>query len=311
MRNNGVLRGTSLVSRLVTGLTCLFIAQVSFGQATQWFDFELVGGHILIASQIAGQPGHSIIDTGAEINAINGNFLDAAGLSYPTTRKVKIVGAFGTDYRPVYSKIPVTMFGVEINFADLVDLRRRDPEEQLLLGAGFLQLFVFQFDYPKQRMRMIARDSLDMKKLKNIESKKSPQGGSPIVKVRLNDETDVWLILDTGASGGILLDRSVAAKRDWLDRYPALERSARGVNSRAELQAFNLPTMNIGEFEIESPIVMVPGPGDELPIFEGKTELGSRIPKSRKAKGLLGYDILKHFVVTIDYKKGHVHLEAP
>ena len=186
-----------------------------------------------------------------------------------------------------------------------------DPEEHLTLGAGFLKLFVFQFDYPNQRVRMISRDSLDMKQLKNVESKKSRDGGSPLVKVNLNNESDVWLILDTGASGGILLERSVAAKRDWLDRYPALEASARGVNATADLQAFNLPTMTIGDFEIENPIILVPELGDELAIFESNAELGTRIPKSRKAKGLLGFDILKHFVVTIDYKSGYVHLEAP
>jgi hypothetical protein len=78
----------------------------------------------------------------------------------------------------------------------------------------------------------------------------------------------------------------------------------------ARLRRFNLPGMTLGDFEIENPIISVPTEGNEIALFETTTPIGSRIPRSRKAKGLLGYDVLKHFVVTIDYKSGHVHIEA-
>ncbi|NNF16761.1 MAG: hypothetical protein HKN70_08430 [Gammaproteobacteria bacterium] len=297
---------------VLTIIICFFqSAERAHAGATEWFDFEITGGHIIIETQLAGRTGYSMIDTGAQMNGINGNALIAQGLSYPTNDKIKVTGVHGSDYRPVYRKIPVTVFGIEINFSDLVDFRLPDPEEHLILGAGFLKLFIFQFDYPNQRMRMITRDSLDLKKLKNVNSKKSPHGGSPLVKVNLNNDAKVWLILDTGASGGILLERSVATRAKWLDRYPAIDASSRGINSSGEMLAFNLPTMNISDIEIENPIILVPKKGEKLAIFEEEVKLGSKIPKSRKAKGLLGYDILKHFVVTIDYQSGHVHLQVP
>lgn len=291
-------------------LTCCFaVAQpANAGGATAWVDIDLIDGHLLVDSEIAGIPGHALIDTGAESNAINGRFLAASDLSFPTGRKVKIVGAFGTAERNTYREIPVKIFGTEMNFADLVEVNTR-PETQLIIGAGFLKLFIFQFDYPNQRMRMITRDSLDLKKLKNVESKRDSRGGSPLVKVRLNDEVNVWLVMDTGASGGILLDRSVAVRKDWLDRYPTLDGVSSGANTRARLQRFNLPGMTFGEFEIENPIISVPVEGKEIALFETTTPIGTRVPRGRKAKGLLGYDVLKHFVVTIDYKNGHVHIE--
>lgn len=290
-------------------LLCTVLAErTANAGATEWIDFELVNGHILIESEIAGIPGYTLIDTGAEVNGINSRFLEASELSFKTGRPILIEGAFGTSERSVYREVPVTLFGVELKLADLVELNVGGEEMQVILGAGFLQFFIFQFDYPNQRMRMIERDTIDLKALKNVPSKRSSRGGSPLVKVRLNDEVNVWLILDTGANGGILLERSVAVKKKWLERYPVVEIGSTGVNSGAILEAFNLPILEFGGFEIENSMIRVPQRGDDLPMFEAEVSLGSRVPKSRNDKGLLGYDILKHFVVTVDYKSGYVHI---
>lgn len=300
-------------SKYVAGfmlVLCCLTGQADSSGATDWMGFDIVNGHIMIDSEIAGIPGRTMIDTGAQFNAINSRFIEDSGLQYPGSGTIKVAGAFGTADRKVYQSIPVTVFGTEIKFAGLVEVDIGRAELQLILGAGFLKHFVFQFDYPNQRMRIITRDSLNLRKLRNVKSRKSPDGGSPIVKVRLNDEADVWLIFDTGASGGILLERSVAARKKWLDRYPSVDGRAAGVNSSAELELFNLTSMTIGPFELENPLISVPVEGDKIALFERENALGSHIPKSSKAKGLLGYDVLKHFIVTIDYNAGHVHLEA-
>jgi hypothetical protein len=303
MTMNRVLSLTALCILLCSVL----VERPAHAGATPWIDFELVDGHILIESEIAGIAGFALIDTGAEVNGINSRFLEASELSFKKGRPIKIIGAFGTAERDVYREVPVTLFGLELKLADLVELSVGGEEMQVILGAGFLQFFIFQFDYPNQRMRMIERESIDLKSLKNVPSRKSPQGGSPLVKVRLNDEADVWLVMDTGASS-ILLERSVAVKKKWLERYPSEESRSAGVNSDAVLEIFNLPVLNFGGFEIENPIILVPQRGDELPMFEEEVSLGSRVPKPRTAKGLLGYDILKHFIVTVDYKSGYVHI---
>jgi hypothetical protein len=50
-----------------------------------------------------------------------------------------------------------------------------------------------------------------------------------------------------------------------------------------------------------------PAPGVSTEIFETHATTGTRLASRKKSSGLLGYDILKHFVVTIDYDRGHVH----
>jgi hypothetical protein len=201
------------------------------------------------------------------------------------------------------------IFDKEVDFVDLVEVNLRSPKTQLILGAGFLQLFIFQFDYANQRMRAITRDSLDLEKQKNVESKRNPRGGSPIVKVRLNDEIDVWLVMDTGSGGGVLVDRAFARKHKWLDQYSTVDGFSFGANSSSRMQRFNLPGLTFGGFEIENPIVSIPIEGETIAVFEKQTYAGSRIQQHPEAQGVLGYDVLRHFVVTVDFRGGHVHIE--
>ncbi len=288
----------------------MVVVQSATADVTPWVDIEVNNGLLFVATEVAGIHGHALIDTGAQINAINERFLATTGLSFPKGEKVKISGVYGTAYRNSYRKVPVRIFGTELDFADIIEVDLGPPEIQLIIGAGFLQQLIFQFDYPNQRMRAITRDSLDLKKLKNVVSRRDTGGGSPIVKVRLNDEKDVWLVIDTGSNGGVLMERSLASKQGWLDRYPAIDSVTVGVNSSGRMQRFKLPFMTFGGFQIENPIVSVPAEGESIELFKPASLTGSRIPRRRgKAQGLLGYDVLRHFVVTIDYTSGYVHIE--
>lgn len=42
---------------------------------TEWMDIQVVDGHLLVATEVAGVPGFSILDTGATATAINGAFV--------------------------------------------------------------------------------------------------------------------------------------------------------------------------------------------------------------------------------------------
>jgi predicted aspartyl protease len=295
-------------------IVCLFVCSILFSEhalagISEWVDMQIDSGHLYVDVEIAGIPGKALIDTGANINAINGRFLEANKLDYPRGRSVEISGVFGTSNRFTYLNVPVNVFGADIEFKGLVDLDLGSGDTLLIIGAGFLELFIFQFDYPNNRMRFITRDSLNLKKVKNIESRRDPAGGAPIVKVRLNDERDLWLLLDTGSNGGVLLDRSVAERYEWLDRYPSESTIYAGVTTTGRMQRFNLPSMMFAGFKVENVIVSVPAEGQELTLFEAKVRTGSAVARRRsKSLGLLGYDVLKHFVVTIDYKAGHIHI---
>jgi len=131
--------------KLALAVTLGLLSSAALG----WEPMEIENGHIRVESSISGVKGYSIIDTGAEMNAINSIFLRANDLTFDRGNlKVRVGGVFGEDTRKTFRKVPVTLWGTEIPFRDLIDLNLHDKDLQMLLGAGFLANFVFQFDTP-------------------------------------------------------------------------------------------------------------------------------------------------------------------
>ena len=291
-------------------LCCFLFMPSANAQFTPWEELLFDNGHLVIETEVDGVRGFSIVDTGAQMTGINIRFLRSIEPSFREGGVVQVRGLFGVSNRRSHSEIPVTVLGVETEFNGAVEMNLGPPGLQLLLGANFLDALVFQFDYPNRRMRAIARENLNLKKIRNVKAKRDPSGGSPIVRVRLNDEKNTWLTLDTGNSGGIVLDRKIATKLKWLERYPTVESVSAGVITAGRMEEFTLPSMTFGDYVVVNPLISVPGANEDTELFKKESHTYSRIERGRQqAEGLLGYDVLRNFIVTIDYKKGYVHIE--
>lgn len=288
----------------------LFItaAHPAHAGATQWIDIEVVGGHLVVASEVGGVTGWSIIDTGATGTAINGRFVTAAGLTLKSGREIRIAGVVANERRPTYQDVEAKIFETPLTFKNVPELNLGSPDLQLLVGADFLNGYVIQFDYPNERMRLVSRDSINLKKLKNIKSKRNPESGSTLVRVLLNDNKKSWLILDTGATGGLVVSRNLAHRMDWINTYETETDQIAGVISTASMEHFRVPSLQLGPFNIENVLVSMPTEGEKMELFERERAMNSRLKRRNAADGVLGYDVLKHFIVTVDYGKGYVHL---
>lgn len=275
--------------------------------ATEWMDIRVVDGFLLVETEVAGIPGFSIIDTGAQLEAINAGFIEAQSLDLNRDRDLTVTGVYKKEKRRSYREIQATVFGSPVNFTRMVELDLGPPDLQLLLGANFVDSYVFQFDYVNERMRLITRDSVNLKEIRNVDAKMDRSSGSLLVRVGLAEDTRAWLQMDTGSNGGLLVSRKLASRLDWLDMYDRVEGESFGAIGSGEMEYFRVPVISVGPFELENVMVSVPASGESTKLFESTTETGTRFKSKGPSSGLLGYDILKHFVVTIDYDRGHVH----
>jgi len=57
-------------------------------------------------------------------------------------------------------------------------------------------------------------------------------------------------------------------------------------------------------------LVTIPAEGESSNLESQYQKTGSRI-KGQKIQGLIGYDVLKHFLITIDHRSGHAHIGLP
>ena len=194
----------------VLSLMFLLMAADSFANATPWMEFSQQNGHVKVPVSVANVPGYAILDTGAQVNAINTSFIGKNELKLDAVGTMKIEGVFGTEQRTTYNNVPISLLGIDTKLDSLVEVNLGFHENALLLGAGFFNKFILQLDYPNQKMRFVSHEAVNMRKLRNVRAEQDKGSGMPIVEVEIADGKKIWLLLDTGNNGGMMIDRLVA-----------------------------------------------------------------------------------------------------
>ncbi len=274
-------------------------------EATPWTPINPESRSLEVASQIQGIDGWSTISTGTTITLLNEAFLEAKGLPYASIGETRTISFGGeVEERRYYEDIEAKLFNQKILFRSPIVGRRRDASRQLVLAGNFLQDYILQVEYPNRRMRLLSRDALPMRKLKNVPSRKGP-----LIKVNLNGEKDLWLLVSTEWALGIFVEHHIAKQAGWLDRYPVKQHGPEILGHSST--EFRLPSVTIGPHELGNVQVLVYADGKRSRLAKRYNYTGSHLPDRSYAKGIVGYEVLKHFVVTVDYKSGHTHLGIP
>ena len=276
---------------------------------TPWLPFELDGGHIKIAVKVAGFDGYAILDTGAQGNAINSRFIREHEIELDRGGKITVLGVHSKKDSQVYNNVPLQLFGADTELDGVAEMRFASPDTAVLLGAPLLSQFIVQIDYPNSRMRLLTRDAVDLAKAENIQFRRQLGYGQPIVEVTVNSDERIWLVLDTGNNGGLSIDRRAAERLGWLE-LPKQSRQASDISRTAEVELFSVPELKFGPYTLENVIATMPAEGETAYLESRGYRDGSAI-RDKKVVGLLGYDVFKHFVLTLDYRGGHLHVGLP
>ncbi|MBE9548813.1 MAG: aspartyl protease family protein [Proteobacteria bacterium] len=294
------------------GAVCLLLLSL-ISQAAQagWQPFTIVNGNLLIDIEIAGQPATAMLDSGSSLNLISSEFISRHGLDFKKSQKLKVRGVFGEQTIQTYNNIPVKLFGSQFELDNVASNVFSGPD--LLLGGGIFKGVIVQIDYPNKRIRFLDKKAVNMKKHANVPMKRAKGSVFPAIQVEANG-AKVWLIFDTGNTGGLLLKRSFALENNWLTEDTLVTpQNTQGVIESGHTDSFNLDSFVLGPYELDNVAVSVPGSDQEANIGRHRSErtTGTRIKSGVHAKGLIGYDIFKHFVITIDYMAYKVNFHAP
>jgi len=278
-----------------------------------WVPVEISNGQIILPVILGGEPARALLDTGASGHGISEQYLAAHEGTYARGEHVTVRGIKEDRDTSMINGVSLGIFGAEFTMNRLLPIPADDVD--FVLGLPFFERFVVQIDYPNKRMRIITRDSFDLRKFSNVKMKRAGGVGHAQVRVNLNGEYKAWLMLDTGNNGPILLRRSIAERAGWLDQFATIKDTTSGVNDVAlGTQTFRLPSLTIGPVELENVLVSVPAEGEDLQLtrFDPvEWSTGSHIKKARKTDGIVGFDVLQHFVVTIDFKRSLLNLDVP
>ena len=304
------------ISRLKKAFFLLFVfaqmCALSVAAQAAWQPFTLQNGFIVIDVEIDGHPARAILDSGASTNMINKRFIAEHGKDYIQSGKVRMQGVFGEEIVDVYTKIPLKLFGSDVSLNDAAVGELGDAD--LLIGGGLFNNIVVQIDYPKSQMRLLPKKAVNLKKQANVPMKRARGSAFPAVQVEANG-SKVWLVLDTGNTGGLMVKRSFAVENGWLhDETDSRNDEVRGVFTGGDTESFKLNALKVGPYTLDNVLVHVPGEDQNTNLKFGELnerQTGTRIKKGVNSKGLLGYEVLKHFIVTIDYESFRVNFYAP
>jgi predicted aspartyl protease len=307
MENITKTKGT-LMKRFSFFIFFLLSSCQAFGAVTQWADFTLDNGHVFLPVKIDGIESRVMLDSGAQINSINRAFIRKHDLEFSKGRPVNVKGVYGVEKRTAYNNVDVEIFGTTFELDSLVEINLGHHSNGMLLGAGFFNSFVVQLDYPKRKIRLVTRDSVDMAEVANVPATTQKGSGMPIAQIEING-VPLWLRIDTGNAGTILVARRAASKAGLLEKVEGTSMSF-GANSSGVNEFATSDLVKFGPFEISDVKVSFPAEGQTTNLESQYERTGSRIG-GKRVVGLIGYDLLKDFLVTLDYRYGKLHIDLP
>lgn len=286
-------------------------AMMAHAGVTAWVPLEIRDGKVLFPVEVGGVSGHAVFDTGSQGNSVSSALVERAGLAL-AGRRFSITGIGSKDeIVSSVSSLPIKLFGIDFKLQEVPALPH---DEALIIGAGFLKASVLQLDYPNSRMRLITHDSVDLSKVANVPMRLEAGSGLPAVQVTI-DGKDRWMLLDTGNTGPIVMRRLVASESNWIERFKRADAAVVDINANvSSMDLLVLPSIVIGPFELADVPVMIPAVGEGINI-SGVRGAGAvkatRIQKGVRISGIIGYEVLRHFVATIDYDRQKFHIAAP
>jgi hypothetical protein len=281
-------------------------AKASGPDAEGWIAFDDSRGHIMIEAAVNGVPAGVILDSGADAGAISESFAERAGVEPDRRRPIQASGIFdqhrvfgSREFELEFNESSIPLSGVPVVPGSGFDL---------LIGRWIFEQGVVQIDYPNQRLRFLDRDAVEFEG--NVPVRRGPRGDL-MVEVRIDDK-HAWLQLDTGNGGVTQLTRHFV-NRHGLDEH-AIERaqiSGGGVIRTGRLQLLQIGEAEIGPFRIADFLANY-NPDPNRGLDERYQVTGSRI-RQRRAHydGLLGWEVLRNFLVTTDFREGKLHLYVP
>ena len=296
-------------SRLFLTVFLFVVALLPFPVHGSWLPFSLENGHIIIEVKIGDQEAKAILDSGAMSNLISKSFVRKHGQNFTTSGKSVSQGVNSTQKLQLYSNIPISLYGTDLVLDKVAAIWLSGAD--IILGSGFFRSGILQIDYPNSRLRFLHKKSVNLKKQANISMKPASDSPLPAIEVLLKGKK-AWLLFDTGSNGGLALKRSFALDRGLIGEDTNSDQIiVKGINNIGSYEKFKLDSVKIGPYELENVSTSVPSEGQASNLGSGfNTRSGTRLQRGVKTSGLLGYDVLKHFLITVDYEKYQMHIYA-
>ncbi len=300
----------SILSRRVLGGFLVYFLSLSvYAEGPTCHPFELIDGRIVFPIEIEGIQTKAAVDTGFILHSISNKLVERLGLSANIDERFVQVGPLGDSVAAfTVSKVKGRFLGSELVLADLL-AKDMGEDVDISFGLGLFQNAIVQINYPKSCMLLLPRDSIDLRKVANLKIRHS-DFGQILVQAKINDKSTVWFALRTGVKA-VLINRIYASTIGLLDQESETI-AVTSLKKEGTYEQLQLNSLQFGPYTLGNVKASFPSEGESSNLKRtSRASTGSYIDQSADSQGSIGYDVLKHFVVTIDYKGKRAHIAAP
>ena len=245
-----------------------------------------------------------VVDTGASIHVIDTGIVPAATASTGSARTMS-GGGQGTVQAQFVDGLTLESGGVRWTDQRAAVTPLGYPKTKHfagLIGAPILMRYAPRFDFGRKTLQLLDAASYAAP-AGAVQLPFELQDGLPIVKVTIDAGSgpiEARLMVDTGASQFVELNRPFVDEHKLIEAIGPVTEANRGA-------------------AIGSPTPIVRGIAKRV-VFAGRSFDGPTLGLSRATSGsssrndkdgVLGGDLLRHFIMTVDYRRKMLILETP
>lgn len=258
---------------------------------------KVVGPYFLVDVMVNGKPAKFVVDSGAGLTVLNPDAADRLGIKDGVPIKANGAGAKTVDAKLVRFKT-ISMGGVEVTNDQAVVLELPEILQcDGLIGYSFLRHFATTFDYDKQTLtfgpsgkHQVLADEREMEMMLDANI--------PILPGSL-DGIKGWYNIDTGANQALTVHRPFIDANKLEQKYPNRRKMivGKGVGGFAYGDKATIKSFELGGFEFKS-------------VQSSFAGVEGGILSKNKSIGNVGADVLRKFIMTLDYpaKKAYLRM---
>ena len=269
------------------------------GSRSENVPFRLVENHIYLPVTVNGELHNWVLDTGAGMSAIDSGFARELGLKLGGD--LTAAGAGGTAGFAMTDVPGFSLPGIEFGPQKMMSLdlaglfkRRLGTDVAGILGYDFLSRFTTRIDFAKRLVSFYQSESLVYSGMGRVLDAPIVTN-VPTVTMTVDGRFSGKWRFDIGAAGSAF-NYPFAEANGLLDR-PGPVIVGAGVGGAFRVRVARYDSVEIAGFTVPHPVFAVPLDADAGALGTGEYA------------GIVGNDILRHFVVYLDYADQRIILE--
>ena len=282
----------------------ILLPGTAVGASNNCQPFTLNDGSMQITVEVRGEEYPAVLTTSNIGSSISDSLARDLRLSRHIDPGLSVISDTGDEEDYYYAaNVPIKLFGFETN-ADrmaIIDSNSRF----ITLSLRLFDDLIIQIDFPNSMLCFVTRDAMDLRQAQNIDLDSSAVSGTPAIRVTLNNEFDVWLNFSPEFDGGLRVDEFTASSID-------LEPTTGSQSSLSPFHNAVLDALTFGPYELGNIPIQYPKDGVQDNLTRRQQTLtATNLQRDRQTRGRIGIEVLRHFVVTMDFELERMHVFAP